>query len=90
MDLLLLLPVYSAGETPIDGVDSKSLCGSIRNRGGIDPVYVGSVSELPGILANVIKNGDVVMTQGAGNIGQLAAKLRSTDLQIDALKALEV
>lgn len=90
VDLLLLLPVYSAGETPIDGVDSKSLCGSIRNRGGIDPVYVGSVSELPGILANVIKDGDVVMTQGAGNIGQLAAKLRSTDLQIDALKALEV
>ena len=90
VDLLLLLPVYSAGEPPLDGADSKSLCGSIRNRGGIDPVYVESVSKLPEILADVMKKDDVIMTQGAGNIGQLAAQLNNTGLQLEALRALEV
>lgn len=90
VDLLLLLEVYPAGENPIEGADSKSLCRSIRNRGLIDPVYVESVSALPEILANVLKDGDVMMTQGAGNIGQLANKLRATRLQTSALLELEV
>lgn len=90
VDLLLLLEVYPAGEKPIDGADSKSLCRSIRNRGLIDPVYIESVSALPEILANVLKDGDVMMTQGAGNIGQLASRLRETKLQTSALMELEL
>lgn len=88
VDLLLLLEVYAAGEAAIDGADSKSLCRSIRHRGHIDPVYIESISALPEILANVLKDGDVMMTQGAGNIGQLANKLRGTGLQSAELKKL--
>lgn len=90
VDMLLLLEVYPAGEKPIDGADSRSLCRSIRHRGGIDPVYVESLSALPGILADVLRDGDVVITQGAGNIGHLANSLRQTSLQPDALKDLLV
>ncbi|MEM7265730.1 MAG: cyanophycin synthetase, partial [Pseudomonadota bacterium] len=75
VDALLLLDVYAASEQPIEGADSKALCRSIRQRGQIEPVYVGDKDALPAILANIMQDGDIVMTQGAGNIGQIAKLL---------------
>jgi len=81
VDVLLLLDVYAASEQPIEGADSKSLCRSIRQRGQIEPVYVGGKDALPGILANIITDGDVVMTQGAGNIGKIAKLLANREME---------
>lgn len=81
VDVLLLLEVYSAGETPISGADSKSMCRSIRLRGQLDPVYVASADQLSGVLADIIEPGDLVLTQGAGNIGALARQLADCELQ---------
>ena len=75
VDALLLLDVYAASEQPIESADSKALCRSIRQRGQIEPVYVGDKDALPAILANIMQDGDIVMTQGAGNIGQIAKLL---------------
>lgn len=86
VDVLLLLDVYPAGEEPIEGADSKSLCRSIRQRGQIEPIYVGHNDELHTIVADVIKDGDVVMTQGAGNIGQIAKQLQDTGLKPEELR----
>lgn len=80
VDVLLLLEVYSAGEAVIDGADSKALCRSIRQRGELEPVYVSSIQELPTILAEIISDQDVVLTQGAGNIGQIAKFLQASQL----------
>ncbi len=80
VDVLLLLEVYSAGETPIEGADSKALCRSIRQRGQLEPIYVASKNELPKLLAEALKDQDVLMTQGAGNIGQIAKFLQSIKL----------
>ncbi|GAB3011509.1 UDP-N-acetylmuramate--L-alanine ligase [Bowmanella dokdonensis] len=85
VDILLLLEVYSAGEAPIEGVDSKALCRSIRQRGQIEPVYVGSPEELPRVLAQVLEGGDLLMTQGAGNIGKLAKELQKVQLRISEM-----
>jgi UDP-N-acetylmuramate--alanine ligase len=81
VDALLLLDVYAASEQPIEGADSKSLCRSIRQRGQIEPVYVGGKDALPAILANIMLDGDIVMTQGAGNIGQIAKLLAKHQLE---------
>ncbi|MAI65275.1 MAG: UDP-N-acetylmuramate--L-alanine ligase [Alteromonas sp.] len=81
VDALLLLDVYAASEQPIEGADSKSLCRSIRLRGQIEPVYVGDKDALPGILSNILQDGDIVMTQGAGNIGQIAKSLATCELE---------
>ncbi|WP_337880187.1 UDP-N-acetylmuramate--L-alanine ligase [Rheinheimera sp.] len=89
VDVLLLLEVYSAGETAIPGADSRSLCRSIRARGQIDPVYVAGPADLPAALADVLQDGDVVLTQGAGNIGALAKQLAALELKISALKPNE-
>lgn len=81
VDVLLLLEVYSAGETPISGADSKSLCRTIRLRGQLDPVYVAHPDELSEVLADIVAPGDLVLTQGAGNIGALARQLADCKLQ---------
>ncbi|MBD3586109.1 UDP-N-acetylmuramate--L-alanine ligase [Salinimonas sp. HHU 13199] len=81
VDVLLMLDVYAASEQPIDGADSKSLCRSMRVRGQLEPIYVGDKENLPGILANILQDNDVVMTQGAGNIGQIARFLAANDLE---------
>ena len=78
VDCLLLLEVYPAGEAPIAGADSRSLCRSIRLRGQVDPVYVASPEQLPELLPNVLQNGDLMLTQGAGNIGALSKSLVAT------------
>ncbi|MCZ2723097.1 UDP-N-acetylmuramate--L-alanine ligase [Marinomonas sp. 15G1-11] len=75
VDVLLLLEVYSAGEVAINGADSRSLCGSIRQRGSVDPIYVGKSSDLGSILANVLRDDDLMITQGAGDIGTISKKL---------------
>ncbi len=81
VDVLLLLDVYSAGETPINGADSRSLCGSIRQRGTVDPVHVGSVTDLRSILSNVLKKDDLLITQGAGDIGLISKNLATSGIQ---------
>lgn len=85
VDLLLLLEVYSAGEAPIAGADSKSLCRSLRQRSK-EPVYIAQPNELPLVLSDVLQDGDIVLTQGAGNIGQLVKSLAQMKLNIEKLK----
>lgn len=86
VDALILLDVYSAGEDVIPGADGRNLCRSIRQRGMVDPIYVATPAEVPAILAGVLKDGDVVMTQGAGNVGQLSRKLAELKLNIAVMK----
>ena len=75
VDQLLLLEVYSAGEAVIAGADSRHLARSIRTRGFVEPVFVESIDQVPDIFNNIVQPGDIVITQGAGNVGSLAAKL---------------
>lgn len=75
VDCLLLLDVYAAGETAISSADSKSLARSIRQRGQIEPIYVGDIEQLPELLKAQLQDGDMVITQGAGNIGTISRQL---------------
>jgi UDP-N-acetylmuramate--alanine ligase len=74
-DPLFITEVYAAGEAPISGADGRALCRAIRARGG-NPVFVENVQDLPQQLAGILKPNDLVLTLGAGNIGQVAATLR--------------
>ncbi len=81
LDLLVLLEVYSAGEDAIAGADSRSLSRSIRQRGAVDPIFIDDIQSLPQILKDVLKPGDVLITQGAGNVGAISAKLAASQLK---------
>lgn len=81
VDVLIMLDVYTAGEEFIPGADSRSLCRSIRQRGGIDPIFAESLEVVPAIVAEQVKGGDLVITQGAGNVGSLSATLAKRQLR---------
>ncbi len=74
-DALVLLEVYAAGESAVPGADSRSLARSIRQRGQLEPVYVRDVAQVAPLLAGVLRDGDVIITQGAGDIAGLARDL---------------
>jgi UDP-N-acetylmuramate--alanine ligase len=79
-DVLVLLEVYAAGESAIPGADSRSLTRSIRQRGQVEPLYVKTIEEIPALLGDILEDGDVVVTQGAGNVAHLAQDLNGLDL----------
>ncbi|MBD2814135.1 UDP-N-acetylmuramate--L-alanine ligase [Xenorhabdus sp. Flor] len=81
VDVLLMLDVYSAGETPIPGADSRSLCRTIRSRGKLDPIFVSEPEQISVMLSQIMENNDLVLVQGAGNIGKIARNLAETKLQ---------
>jgi len=80
VDVLILLEVYSAGETSIAGADGRTLAFSIRNRGKLDPIFMPEKSGLSDILSNVLEHDDILIMQGAGDIGALAIELAKTGL----------
>ena len=75
VDALVLSEVYPAGETPIAGADAKSLARAIRARGRNEPVVVSQVSELAGVLPDVLQDGDLLLLMGAGDIGHIAQQI---------------
>ena len=75
VEVLLLLEVYAAGEAPIPGADGRALCRAIRARGCSDPVFAERVSDAPAVLEGLLRDGDVLLLLGAGDIGSLAATL---------------
>ena len=79
-DALVLLEVYAAGELAVTGADSRSLARSIRQRGQLEPVYAPGVEQVPALLADVLRDGDVVITQGAGDIAGLARELAANGI----------
>jgi UDP-N-acetylmuramate--alanine ligase len=80
-DVLVLLEVYPAGEEFIAGADSRALSRSIRQRGLIDPIFVADTEDVPAVLQGLLQAGDVLLTQGAGNISALTQTLHEHDFR---------
>lgn len=72
VDELVLLEVYSAGEDPIVGADSRHMCRSLRLKSRFEPHYAQSMTEVPELVESLLKDGDLILTQGAGNVTQAA------------------
>ena len=71
-DVLLVTEVYAAGEAPIAGADGRAICRAVRSRGQVEPLFVERVEELADALKGVIRDGDVIVTMGAGNISAVS------------------
>ncbi len=85
VDVLILMEVYSAGESVITGADGRALSRAIRLRAQVDPVFVDGWDVLPKILAGIVKPDDVILTLGAGNVGHFATQL--PELLTEALES---
>ena len=75
VDALVVTEVYAAGEQPIRDADGRSICRAIRGRGRVEPVFVAKLETLHEALAGMLRDGDVLVTMGAGHIGAVAHAL---------------
>ncbi len=76
VDVLILLEVYAAGEEPIAGADGNSLSRGVRQRGRLNPLFARSPIEAMEMLPGVVRSGDVLLVQGAGNVSLISNDLR--------------
>ena len=75
VDALMLAEVYAAGEAPIVAADGRALARALRVAGKIEPVFVESIADMPQAILDAARDGDVVITMGAGSIGGVPGKL---------------
>lgn len=75
VDALLLAEVYPAGEQPIVAADGRALARALRVSGKVEPVFVESIDDMPDMIREVVMDGDVVLTMGAGSIGAVPGKV---------------
>ncbi len=74
-DAVLLADVYPAGEAPIVAADGRSLVRAVRVAGKVEPVFVEDIADMPDAIRRVARDRDVVLTMGAGSIGNVPAQL---------------
>ncbi len=75
VDALLLAEVYPAGESPIVAADGRTLARAVRVAGKVEPVFVESIADMPRAIMATARNGDVVITMGAGSIGTVPGRI---------------
>ena len=74
-DAVVLADVYPAGEAPIVAADGRALARAVRVAGRVEPVFVETVGDMAPAIRDVARDGDVVVTMGAGSIGTVPAQL---------------
>ncbi len=85
-DMVLVTPVYPAGEDPIEGVDAEALVAGLKSRGHRSAHTVADEDALAATLAEEIAAGDIVVCLGAGDITKWAASLANA---IEAKRTVE-
>ena len=75
VDALVLVDVYPAGEAPLVAADGRALASAVRVAGQGEPVFVEQGGDVPAAIRAVARDGDVVVTMGAGSIGQVPVQL---------------
>jgi len=79
VDALVLAEVYAAGEAPLVAADGRSLARALRVAGKIEPVFVEEIGDMPRQIMECARDGDVVITMGAGSIGAVPGKVAATE-----------
>jgi len=74
-DELVLADVYPAGEAPIVAADGRALTRALRVLGKVEPLFVETAGEIPEAVLSRVKDGDIVITMGAGSVGGVAPAL---------------
>jgi UDP-N-acetylmuramate--alanine ligase len=81
-DIVFISPVYTAGEAPIEGVDSEALVAGLKRRGHRSAATIADAAELAVKLAEIVQPKDIVVCLGAGDITKWASGLA------DAIRAV--
>jgi UDP-N-acetylmuramate--alanine ligase len=74
-DVLLLADVYAAGEAPVVAADGRALARALRTGGKVEPIFVEAIADMPAAILKAARDGDVVITMGAGSISGVPHQL---------------
>jgi UDP-N-acetylmuramate--alanine ligase len=74
-DRLILTDIYAAGEDAITGVSSESLYHAIRKQGHLEVLYIAARDDVIPALRESSKEGDIVLTLGAGDVYKIGEAL---------------
>jgi len=74
-DVVLLLDIYPAGETPIEGVTTPVLVEKIRSFGHKNAIYAPNYEAIETYVAENARDGDAVIVMGAGSVTKLSDQL---------------
>ena len=74
-DLLVLTDVYSAGEDPIEGISGETVLAEVTKQTGQDVVYIPKREDMAAYLKSAAREGDLIMTMGAGDIYKTGEEL---------------
>jgi UDP-N-acetylmuramate--alanine ligase len=74
-DVVFVTDIYAASEQPIDGVDAEVLTRRIKSYGHKNVEYVGGLENAPAILNDAVREGDLVITLGAGSVHRAGDQL---------------
>jgi UDP-N-acetylmuramate--alanine ligase len=72
--------VYPAGEAPIVAADGRALARALRTSGKLEPIFVETIADMPAAILNVARDGDVVLTMGAGSISGVPNQLTNESI----------
>lgn len=75
VDVLFLTEVYAAGEIPIVAADGRALSRALQMVNKVEPFFIEDIKTLPQAIIDFVKDGDVVVTMGAGDIGRVSAQI---------------
>ncbi len=75
VDGLFLAEVYAAGEAPLAMADGRALARALRLAGKVEPLFIEDVEQMPQVILDAARDGDVVITMGAGSIGAMPGRL---------------
>ena len=75
-DVLVLADIYSAGEQPIPAADGRALAHALRVAGKVELRFVESIDDMPEAILETVRDGDVVITMGAGSMGSVPVKVQ--------------
>ncbi len=81
VDLVVLLEIYSAGEAPIPGITSEVLASRFIQQSNVPLVLVQKSENVIAEINRLVQNGDIVLIQGAGNVGKVAPQIASQNRQ---------
>jgi UDP-N-acetylmuramate--alanine ligase len=74
-DVLYVLDIYAASETPIEGITAEVLTENIRRYGHKNVTYIGDINRAAAVVCGAIQEGDLVITLGAGSVTRLSDEI---------------
>ena len=75
VDQLILTEIYAAGEEKIDNISGQSIMEDIKNKSSKKPIFVRSLQESVDVINRTVKNGEILLLMGAGDIGSFVNDL---------------